>query len=120
MCRPNRQIYEGLSGQNAQLILPILYNYKAGYVNKILYKAVARKNSDSRLTSIQELINKTYTWEDIYCNVIKDIPNMPEHEKMYYFSFVKNYWEKTRNDIKSSALPRKPSFIKRCKKWFYI
>ena len=96
---PERLIYEGLSGQNAQLILPILYNYKFGYVKKILYKAIARKNSDSRLTSPLDLVNKTYSWENIYCNVIKIIPNMPEYEKAYYFAFVKNYWEAIRKNI---------------------
>jgi len=101
---PDRHIYEGLSGQNVQLILPILYNYKCGYVNKILYKAVARKNSDSHMESVQDFINKTYSWEDIYCHVIKVIPNMPEYEKTYYFAFVKNYWQEVR---KNRLLPPK-------------
>ena len=105
---PDRRIYEGLSGQNAQLILPILYNYKCGYVKKILYKSVARKNSDSRLESSQDFINKTYSWEDIYCHTIKIIPNMPEYEKAYYFAFVKNYWEELR---KNRLLPPKRNKI---------
>lgn len=94
---PNRQIYEGKSGQNAQLILPILYNYKCGYVKKILYKAIARENSDSRLTSTQDFIDKTYSWENIYCNVIRIIPNMPDYEKGYYFKYVKDYWQLQRD-----------------------
>lgn len=93
---PNKKLYEGLSGQNAQLLLPVLYNYKIGYVPGILYKAIARKNSDSRLESARDFINKTYSWEDIYCNVIKTIPNMPDYEKAYYFAFTKNYWEQER------------------------
>ena len=96
---PNKHIYEGLSGQNAQILLPILYNYRCGYVNKILYKAIARVNSDSRLDNLQDLINKTYSWEDIYCNVIKIIPNMPEYEKSFYFSYIKNYWENFRKNL---------------------
>ena len=94
---PNRKIYEGLSGQNAQLLLPILYNFKFGYVKKILYKAVARKNSDSRLSSELDFINRTYSWEDIYCHVLNTIPNMPDYEKAYYFARIKNYWESVRD-----------------------
>ncbi len=107
---PGRNIYEGLSGQNAQLILPVLYNYKYGYVKKILYKVVARSDSDSRLSSISELMNKTYSWEDIYCNVISTIPNMPEHEKSFYFSAVKTFWDNRRlNCLKSISEQNKPS-----------
>lgn len=95
---PNRKIYEGLSGQNAQLILPVIYNYKIGYVKQVLYKAIRRENSDSNLNNVQDFINKTYSWEDIYCNVINIIPNMPTHEKVYYFTCVKNYWEKVRKN----------------------
>lgn len=104
---PNRSIYEGLSGQNAQLILPVLYNYKCGYVEKVLYNAVARKNSDSRMETVQEFVNKTYSWEDIYVNVIRTIPNMPEYEKAYYFEFVKKYWELQRNKCLTSRKKRK-------------
>ena len=100
---PKRTIYEGLSGQNAQLILPVLYNYKCGYLHKILYKAVARKNSDSRLVSRQDFLLKTYSWEDIYCNVIKIIPNMPEYEKAYYFKFVKDYWQNVRGNFSNNV-----------------
>ena len=93
---PDRHIYEGLSGQNAQLILPIIYNYKCGYVKKILYKSIARKGSDSRPESVQDYVNKTYSWEDIRSHTIKIIPNMPEYEKSYYFAINKNYWEELR------------------------
>ncbi len=101
---PQRHIYEGLSGQNAQLILPIIYNHKIGYVKKILYRCIARQNSDSRLLSTQEFINKTYSWEDIYCNVLKIIPNMPDYEKAYYFAFIKNYWEKKRQNLQNKKV----------------
>ena len=101
---PNRQIYEGLSGQNAQLILPVVYNYKCGYVEKVLYKAIIRKFSDSCGGSKEYFINKTYSWEDIYCNVIKIIPNMPDYEKAYYFGYIKDYWQKTRDNALQSKI----------------
>lgn len=97
---PNRKIYEGLSGQNGQLTLPFIYNYKVGYVKKILYKAIARNHSDSRGLNTEELINKSYSWEDNDCNVIKVIPNMPDYEKAYYFAFKKDYWENKRKEFR--------------------
>ena len=92
----DRQIYPGLTGQNAQMTLPFIYNYKTGYVEKILYKVTARKNSDSRLTDYKDRINKSYSWEDVACQTLKYIPNMPDYEKAYYFNFIKQKWAKNR------------------------
>ena len=112
---PNRQIYEGLSGQNAQLILPILYNYKFGYVKEILYKAIVRNNSDSCLDSQKDFLDKTKSWEDIYCNVLKIIPNMPDYEKAYYFKYVKDYWQDMRKNILKN-IKSKDSLLNRLKR----
>ncbi len=71
---PKREIYESKGGQNWQLLLPITYKYKCGFINEILYYYVVRENSHSRQEkNIEELINKTYTHEDIILNSIKPI-----------------------------------------------
>ena len=61
---PSRQIYEGLSGQNPQFILPIAYNGKVAYLSDCLIKMVIRENSDSHDTSTK--IIRGYNWENIY------------------------------------------------------
>jgi len=98
----NCQIYEGLSGQNAQVILPLIYNYKFGYVEKTLYRAIERENSDSNGLTSEALINKTYSWEDIYCKTLRSIPNMPDYEKAYYFQAIKNKWHTIRQNLKNN------------------
>lgn len=99
----NCQIYQGLSGQNAQVILPLIYNYNFGYVEKILYRAIARESSDSNGLSNEDLINKTYSWEDIYLKTLRFIPNMPDYEKAYYFREIKTKWQKIRKNIKTET-----------------
>lgn len=103
----NRQIYAGLTGQNDPMTLPFIYNYKFGYVEKILYKCIARQNSDSRLESYTDRINKSYSWEDVACQTLKYIPNMPDYEKAYYFNFIKQKWTKNRKRWKRPRV--KPS-----------
>ncbi len=91
---PSGQLYEGFSGQNPQLILPIAYNTSVGYLDKVLIKVVTRQNSDSHT----DLITKSYNWEDLYCKVLDMIPNMPEHEKVYLYSEIKKRWSKFREN----------------------
>ena len=103
---PGRKIYEGLSGQNAQLVLPVLYNFKCGYVKRVLYKVIARSGSDSRDASTYR--QKFYNWEDIYCHVIGEIPNMPDYEKAYYFAKVKDLWQAKRCDLQGKPSTLSP------------
>lgn len=94
---PAKKIYEGYSGQNPQLILPIAYNGKVAYLSECLLKYVVRTNSDSH----SNLIDKITNWEDIYCKTLKDIPNMPDYEKSYYFNKIKERWSKAAEKQKS-------------------
>jgi glycosyltransferase involved in cell wall biosynthesis len=45
---PTRQIYESSVGQNWQLLLPIAYKYKCGYIKDELFSYVIRDDSHSR------------------------------------------------------------------------
>ena len=100
---PSGQIYEGLSGQNPQLILPIAYNTRIGYIDKMLIRIVRRHDSDSS----SDLYIKSYNWEDLYCKVLNQIPNMPEHEKTYLYTEIKNRWKNFRYNFEKSI--QKPS-----------
>lgn len=94
---PIKKIYEGYSGQNPQFILPIAYNGKVAYLSDCLLKCVIRANSDSH----SNLIDKITNWEDIYCKTLRDIPNMPDYEKSYYFSKIKERWSKVAENEKA-------------------
>lgn len=88
---PSKQIYEGLSGQNPQFILPIAYNGKVAYLKDCLVKMVIRGNSDSH--DVTTKLIRRYNWENLYTETLKTIPNMPDYEKAYYFQKIKERWK---------------------------
>ena len=45
---PNMDIYEGRRGQNYQLLLPLVYKFKFGYIDECLYNYVVYSTSMSR------------------------------------------------------------------------
>lgn len=96
---PDRQIYEAKNGQNPQFIMPFAYSKTIGYVKKCLFQCVIRENSACRVDSVEKMIINYHNWEDIYCNVLKIIPNMPEYEKTYYLAKIKSLWEEVRFKI---------------------
>lgn len=96
---PKRQIFEALSGQNPQLILPFAYNRKVGYLDKRLIKQVVRAKSDSLGLTDREKLIKYRNWENLYCQTLKSIPQMPDYEKAHYFSTIKNLFVERRQVI---------------------
>lgn len=44
---PNREIFEARRGQNWQMLLPVYYKYKRGFINEPLYNYIIYKNSMS-------------------------------------------------------------------------
>ena len=103
---PFKQIYQGLSGQNPQFILPIAYNGTVHYLNDCLLRYVVRENSDSH----SNLVNKIINWEDLYCETLKFIPNMPEYEKTYYFQKIKERWSSERLKVLKKEKYKRVSF----------
>ena len=77
---PDMHIYESRGGQNWQMILPIVYSYRCGYIDDFLYNYVVRDNSHSRnVRTEEELIDRSNEHKDILVNVIKEM-NIPEEE----------------------------------------
>ena len=46
---PTKQIFESREGQNWQLMLPISYYYRCGYIEECLFKVVSHSESHSRM-----------------------------------------------------------------------
>lgn len=99
---PDKNIYEGKSSQNIQLILPFVYRRQVGYLQKCLIKYVERKHSASHGLSKERKLVKISHWEDLYCNTLKIIPNMPDYEKGYYFTKIKERWANEREMLGGS------------------
>lgn len=86
---PSGQIYESREGQNWQLYLPISYNYKCGYIEKVLFKVVAHDDSHSRAKrSAQQQIDRIAGFIDLLTHVLIDM-NLPSYERDKYLKIVK-------------------------------
>jgi glycosyltransferase involved in cell wall biosynthesis len=86
---PERNIFENRGGQNYQILLPILYEYKCGYIDKYLYNYFVRKDSHSHsISSIQSALKRCDEHEDILINTIKKIIPMKDEEKKNYIQLV--------------------------------
>ncbi|MDR3598472.1 glycosyltransferase family A protein [Clostridium sp.] len=98
---PNKTIYETRAGQNWQMLLPITYKYKCGFIDKPLYLYVVRENSHSHsITDYEKMLKRCDEHEDILINTIESI-NMIVEEKKKYISIVKEKYIRKKLDIAS-------------------
>lgn len=92
----NKSIYCGQSGQNWQIVLPIVYSYKCGYIDESLYTYVIRKNSHSRNTkTLEEVINRSYEHQKTLSETIKRI-DMDDCEYKKYSRIIEEKYFKIR------------------------
>ena len=59
---PDREIYSGRGGQNAQILLPVSYQQPIGYLDEILFKYYIRQSSHSHqvndaVRTVQQLVH---------------------------------------------------------------
>lgn len=96
---PDREIYPSRAGQNMQLLLPVAYKRKFGYINEPLMIYYLRPDSLSQ-SSTEEQAEKEYRnfggYYDIYVHMIRSVVH-DEHEQFYYLNIV-NSW-KYRRDL---------------------
>jgi glycosyltransferase involved in cell wall biosynthesis len=72
-------------GQNFQLLLPILYNYKCVTIKKFIYNILYRACSHSNKKRYYgEARKRLDTLENIVANTLLLTKNMPNHEKTQY------------------------------------
>lgn len=96
---PSKKIYESKGGQNWQMLLPLTYKYKCGYIDEPLYKYVIRKNSHSHsVNTFEDEIKRCDVHEDILLNTIKNI-NMNKEEREYYENIIKQKYIRKKNQI---------------------
>lgn len=78
---PDRSIYTGGAGQNAQLLMPLAYRYECGFIDEILAFYLVRANSHSRSgKGFQDANVYAQHTQDILDHVLNGIP-MPEEER---------------------------------------
>lgn len=86
---PRREIYESRQGQNWQLLLPILYEHKSGYIDIPLYSVVEQQESTSRVKTYEKRIKQLIEYENILVNTINRM-NLPDIEKKDYINGIRN------------------------------
>ena len=90
MAIPSKTIYESREGQNWQMMLPLSYLGKCGYIDEILVKFVARTDSHCRKErSLEELLNREDGFISLAIETINKIPKMNDEEKQEYSRLVK-------------------------------
>lgn len=99
---PDRKIYKDTrSGQNWQMLLPIAYKYKCGYIDEPLYIYISRENSHYHNSGkdYNSLLKRCNEHEDILLNTIKSMKKMSKEEKMKYIDMIRSKYIKKRHDL---------------------
>ncbi len=87
---PRQNIYEGTEGQNIQLMLPLAYSCKCGYIERPLFKYVIHSDSHSNRTrSYEENIMRCDGFEQTYRETILQIPQMNERERCHWIKVTR-------------------------------
>lgn len=86
---PDLQIYESREGQNWQMLLPLAYTCKCGYLNEVLFKYVIHGDSHSRMKRTYEMeMARRKNFYILQVNTIDKIVGMSEEEKKYWKEFA--------------------------------
>ena len=72
-----RYMYESRQGQNWQILLPMFYHYKSGYIDNPLYYVVKQKNSTSNVNTYEEKIKQIMEYENIILKTL-EFMNIPD------------------------------------------
>lgn len=98
-CIKNRDIYISKAGQNWQLILPITYNVKCGYIDKLIYYYRITDNSHSHsVKTLSELLKRADNHKDILLNVLKNM-TIEDNVKNFYIRKIKRKYIKVKKRI---------------------
>lgn len=86
---PTKSIYPCHYGQNWQLILPLAYNFKCGYINEPLCYYVQRQGSIMHTKfTLQQEVEKRLEFIDLLTATIKPL-NVPNETELLNFIWVK-------------------------------
>lgn len=85
---PDLDIYESREGQNWQLMLPLAYSCRVGYLDEVLFKYVVHADSHSHTRrTLEQEYKRRDNFYKLQCETIDKIETMQESEKEYW----KNY-----------------------------
>ena len=107
---PNREIYTGAGGQNAQILLPMAWYYgEPGYVEESIYIYYIRNDSHSHSQNTSEkIIRQLCNYEDILVGTIDKIQDQAAQE---YKSEVLKYYARLK--FGNAVDTKKPNLIRK-------
>ena len=86
---PTLHIFESREGQNWQLMLPLAYHYKCGYLDKVVFHCVVHSDSHSRCKrNIRQQIERFENFETLLTETVRSIPQMANEEKNRFYSMI--------------------------------
>ena len=86
---PDLTIFESREGQNWQLMLPLAYTCKYGYIKEVLFKYVVHNDSHSHMKrSFEREIQRRQNFYILQKNTINKIVGMSEEEKKYWINYA--------------------------------
>jgi len=89
---PNREIFPARRGQNWQMLLPVYFKYKRGFLNEHLYNYIIYKNSMSTGDDTKEKrIQRCNEHLEIVRNTLEKIEMSESDRENYFKLFYKNY-----------------------------
>lgn len=94
----NREIYISQFGQNLQIMLPVAYFGKTGYINKPLMKYIRHENSHSAMNSNEKRLKLANGYEENRKEIIKQL-RISNKEKEKYYEKIKIFYFRKRMEI---------------------
>ena len=100
-----REIYPSRFGQNMQILLPLSYKTKFGFIDEPLMIYFLQDNSHSQAATPEEQLIKNdvnfYGYQDIYLHML-DLTVKNEKEYNYYLNIIKSWQYK--HELKKAML----------------
>lgn len=91
---PTREIYASRFGQHMQLLLPVAYKNKFGYIDEPLMIYFLQENSHSQASKPDEQLRKNdrnfYGYYDIYTHMINEVVK-DKDERNYYMNIIMSW-----------------------------
>ncbi len=87
----NKEIYVSKYGQNMQIMLPVAYHYKCGFIDKPLMRYVNHGKSVSHTNNYSEQLNLMNGFEENRIEIINGL-DLCENEKEMWIEKVKRFY----------------------------
>ena len=102
---PQLSIYESKEGQNWQMMLPLAYLYKTGYIDEELLKCVSHFDSHSRQNRrLEDWLKREQEFIVSCSETVKNIPKMSDSEKENYIKKIRVFHNRNKLDIATEYL----------------